>query len=47
MTKNIWVPVGKTKVTISGGVITVWEEMDFLPQIASVPPTGFQKGEKS
>ena len=44
MSKDIWLPVSETKVTVSEGNIRVWDEMTMRPQPIAKPQTGFFLG---
>ena len=43
MSKEIWLPVSETKVTVSDGNVRVWDEMTMQPKIILKPKTGFDK----
>jgi hypothetical protein len=41
MSKDIWLPISETKVTIVDGKVKTWEEMKMTLHSVSTP-TGFQ-----
>ena len=43
MNKQIWVPVSETKVTVSDGKVTIWDEIKMELKAVDQPKTGFGK----
>jgi hypothetical protein len=45
MSKEIWLPISETKVTVVDGKVKTWDEMKMTPHSVSTP-IGFQSAEE-